>query len=158
MRTFTSMQFEQLTGPQLVKIYNDYAKFLGEKPVKKFQTKAIGQKRTWDLMAKAIGKHDDDQRKPEVVKPAKKVAAKKPKAKTEKRVTISSMCRDMILDGATNEEIFKALQENWGEERFGPDKRHYPAWYRGELRRKGALPPAFDPTNRDPNAVHTFED
>ena len=82
-------------------------------------------------------------------------AAKKPK---EKRVTISSLCRDMILDGATNEQIFIALQEKYGEERFGPDKRHYPAWYRCELRRKGELPPAFDRMNQDPNAVHKFED
>lgn len=82
-------------------------------------------------------------------------AAKKPK---EKRITISSLCRDMILDGATNDEIFATLQEKYGEERFGPDKRHYPVWYRCELRRKGALPPAFDRMNQDPNAVHKFED
>lgn len=88
----------------------------------------------------------------------KKSAVKKSKAKKEKRVTISSMCRDMILDGATNAEIFKALQDTYGEERFGTGKRHYPAWYRCELRRKGELPPAFDPINQDPNAVHVFED
>lgn len=90
----------------------------------------------------------------ETTKP-KKVKAK---AKKEKRVTISSMCRDMILDGATNAQIFESLQKNFGEERFGPEKRHYPAWYRCELRRKGQLPPAFDPINQDPNAVHMMED
>lgn len=84
----------------------------------------------------------------------------KPKRKTpkEKRTTISSLCRDMILDGATNAEIFAKLQETYGEERFDQDKRHYPAWYRCELRRKGALPPAFDPINQDPSAVHIIED
>ena len=83
---------------------------------------------------------------------------KKPKAKKTKRVTISSLCRDMILNGADNATIFKALQDKYGEERFGPDKRHYPAWYRCELRRKGQLPPAFDPVNQDPDAVHVVED
>lgn len=93
------------------------------------------------------------QTKPKTAKKIK--VAKKPK---EKRITISSLCRDMILDGATNDQIFTALQEKYGEERFGPDKRHYPAWYRCELRRKGELPPAFDRMNQDPNAVHKFED
>lgn len=88
-------------------------------------------------------------------KPIKKAPKKKPK---EKRITISSLCRDMILDGATNAEIFAKLQATYGEERFGPEKKHYPAWYRCELRRKGQLPPAFDPINQDPNAVHVMED
>ena len=92
-----------------------------------------------------------EQTKP---KPKKKAT----KVKKEKRVTISSLCRDMILDGADNAAIFKALQEKYGEERFGPEKRHYPAWYRCELRRKGELPPAFDPINQDPTAVHVVED
>lgn len=88
----------------------------------------------------------------------KQKAKAKPKARKEKRITISSMCRDMILNGASNEQIFNALQEKYGEERFGPEKRHYPAWYRCELRRKGQLPPAFDPINQDPSAVHILED
>ena len=92
-----------------------------------------------------------EQTKP---KPKKKA----PKVKKEKRVTISSLCRDMILNGSDNATIFKALQDKYGEERFGPEKRHYPAWYRCELRRKGELPPAFDPINQDPNAVHRLED
>lgn len=86
----------------------------------------------------------------------KKTKASKPPK--EKRTTISGLCRGMVLNGATNEEIFKALQERYGEERFGPEKRHYPAWYRCELRRKGELPPAFDYANQDTNVVHKFED
>lgn len=100
-------------------------------------------------------KHLADLKK-QAEKPSKKAkAVKKTKVK---RVTISSLCRDMILDGATNAEIFAKLQETYGEERFGPEKRHYPAWYRCELRRTGQLPPAFDPINQDPNAVHVMED
>ncbi len=94
-------------------------------------------------------------------------AAAKPKKestkpKKEPKVTISSLCRSMIIGGATNEEVFKALQEKFGEERFGPDKRYYPAWYRCEVRRAGTLPPMFDyPQQRanDPALVtRKFED
>lgn len=72
--------------------------------------------------------------------------------------TISNMCREMILNGYSNTEIFTALQEKFGEDRIGTNQRHYPSWYRCALRREGRLPPAFDCVNQDPNAVHKFED
>lgn len=81
------------------------------------------------------------------------------KAATSKAVrpinteTISGLCRSMILDGKDNESILKALKKKFGAKRF-EDKSHYPAWYRCELRRAGELPPAFDPSKRNPNAEH----
>ena len=81
------------------------------------------------------------------------------KVPKEKKITISSLCRDMILDGKSNEEILVALRKKFGEERFGPEKNSYPCWYRCELRRKGLLPPAFETsTQLDKNAIHKFED
>jgi len=78
---------------------------------------------------------------------------------TSTKITISSLCRSMILDGKTNEEILTALREEFGEERIGPEKRSYPCWYRCELRRKGELPPAFETsTQLNSNAIHRFED
>jgi len=165
MKTFTPSELEALTGPQLVSAYNEYAEFLGEPVVKKFSTKPIGQKRTWDLMAKAVRKCDSIQEEIRAkksvqvqVKAKPKKAAKKKPVKADKEPTISDLCRNMILDGATNDEIFKALQAKYGEERFNEDKKHYPAWYRCELRRKRELPPAFDPQTAADNIVRRFED
>lgn len=89
------------------------------------------------------------------------VADSKPKRKARKngkRVTISGMCRKLILDGKTNKEIFALLQEKFGEERINEGKQHYPAWYRCELRRKGQLPPAFDHPRREKGIGHIVEE
>lgn len=82
---------------------------------------------------------------------------KKSKPKKEKKVTISSYIRDLILDGKSNAQILSKLETKYGAE-WLEDKRHYPAWYRAELRRKGQLPPAFDTPRQDPSAVHKLED
>lgn len=87
-----------------------------------------------------------------------KQRAKTTSKKKEARVTISSFARDLILNGKTNDQIFAALQKEFGTDRIDYSKRHYPAWYRCELRRKGELPPAFDPERQDSNAIHRLED
>ena len=51
-------------------------------------------------------------------------------------VSVASFMRDLILAGHTNEEVWKAAQAAYG---LDAKKRGYPAWYRTELRRKGAL-------------------
>jgi len=81
---------------------------------------------------------DDD----EPAKPAPKAAAKPAKAapapKAPKR-TVSSVARDLIRAGKSNEEVFAALQ---AEFKLGADKKSYPAWYRSDLKRKGEVIPA----------------
>lgn len=81
--------------------YNARAAASGKKPIKKFTCSlAIAQRR---------------------------VAALPPVAKA---TSIAGRCRQLIRDGATNDEIFKRLKL--------PDaKRHYPQWYRAQLRRDG---------------------
>lgn len=109
---------------------------------------------------------EDDKPAAKKKKPSKKTSSKKTSKKAEAkepvtdRVTISGMCRSMILDGSSNEDILEALRTEFGEERFGPEKNHYPTWYRCELRRKGELPPAFDNNvvGKDDGSIHKFED
>jgi hypothetical protein len=72
----------------------------------------------------------------------------KPKAKTAKvgrrntdpvvKVsTISTMARELILDGKTNQEVWEVLQAKFN---LDDSKRHYPTWYRCEMKRTGLLP------------------
>lgn len=62
----------------------------------------------------------------------------KPKAPAKKsaKPSISGMAREMILAGKTNEEIWEALKSTFD---LDHSKRHYPVWYRCEMKRKGKL-------------------
>ena len=72
-------------------------------------------------------------------------AANKPrKPRVAKKVTISGLARELILNGHTNVEVFNKLQIHFGEDRINEDHMHYPSWYRCELRRKGLLPKHLD--------------
>lgn len=68
------------------------------------------------------------------VKAAEK-SLKKPAAKA-KKPTVSSVAREAILKGKANDAVFKLLQEQF---KLDDSKKHYPAWYRSELRRKGLI-------------------
>jgi hypothetical protein len=72
-------------------------------------------------------------------KPAPKTPAKpaaKPATAPAGKPTMSSVARDMILAGKTNEEVTAALKAKFGL----PEKhKHYASWYRADLVRKGAL-------------------
>jgi hypothetical protein len=46
------------------------------------------------------------------------------------------VARDLILAGKTNEEVWVALKEQF---KLSDDKRHYPTWYRCQLKRAGKL-------------------
>jgi hypothetical protein len=75
--------------------------------------------------------------KPKAAKPPKahkKVATKVVKTKTEKpaRISCSSVARDLILAGKTNEEVWKVIKDQF---KLSDDKRHYPTWYRCQLNR-----------------------
>lgn len=57
--------------------------------------------------------------------------------KTTKRVGISQTARDLILAGKTNQEVWEVLKEAFN---LDDSKKHYPTWYRCELKRTGKLP------------------
>lgn len=56
--------------------------------------------------------------------------------KAAKRVGISQTARDLILAGKTNAEVWAVLQAQF---KLDDGKKHYPTWYRSELKRKGLL-------------------
>lgn len=56
--------------------------------------------------------------------------------KAAKRVGISQTARDLILAGKTNAEVWAVLQAQF---KLDDSKKHYPTWYRSELKRKGLL-------------------
>lgn len=69
---------------------------------------------------------------------SKPAAAKSDAIKpAKKREGISQTARDLILAGKTNEEVWEVLQQTFNLDR---SKRHYPTWYRCEMKRKGLLP------------------
>lgn len=71
-------------------------------------------------------------------KPAETKAAKAP-ASTEtksKRTGISVTARELILAGKTNQEVWAELKQQFD---LDDSKKHYPTWYRCEMKRKGQL-------------------
>lgn len=77
------------------------------------------------------------------LQPTKTKVAKKPTDKVQKpkvkpaRESVSSVARSLIFTGKTNDEIWEVLQARFNLDR---SKRHYPTWYRCEMKRKGLLP------------------
>lgn len=75
--------------------------------------------------------------KAEVAKPAKAGRrAADPEVTKPKRQGVSSMARDLILAGKTNQEVWAAIKEAFN---LDDNKKHYPSWYRCELKRAGKL-------------------
>lgn len=56
---------------------------------------------------------------------------------TTKRQGVSQMARDLILAGKTNQEVWDIIKPAFN---LDDSKKHYPTWYRCELKRKGQLP------------------
>ena len=71
-------------------------------------------------------------------KPAKTKATKAPASAEAKpkRTGISATARALILAGKTNQEVWAALKQQFN---LDDSKKHYPTWYRCELKRKGQL-------------------
>lgn len=109
----TLKEIEAMTAAELVAFYNAFEK--PEKPVSKFSSRKVGVER----VTKAIQE-------------AKKA---QPQA-TSSKVTVASRCRELILAGKDNEEIFKIVKKQFDM----PDtKKSWPGWYRNEMRRKGLI-------------------
>ena len=69
-------------------------------------------------------------------KPKAPKAAKAPKVKTERKASCSAVARELILAGKTNAEVWAVIQKQF---ELGDDKKHYPTWYRCQLKRQGKL-------------------
>lgn len=79
--------------------------------------------------ALAVVKENKKAEKAAKEKPAQ--AAKEKPAK-EKAETVASFMRRLIVEGKTNEEVFTEAVAKFG---IGEEKKHYPSWYRCQLKR-----------------------
>jgi hypothetical protein len=74
------------------------------------------------------------------VAPATAAKAQKEKgeeaAAKSKSVSVSAFMQQLILEGLTNEEVWKRAKPLY---KLNDNKKHYPAWYRSHLRRNGKL-------------------
>lgn len=76
--------------------------------------------------------HKQAQKKAAKGQPVMK-SVKEPK---EKKATVSSRAREMIIAGASSDEVWKMMQDEFG---LGDDKKSYPNWYRRECVKKGLI-------------------
>lgn len=53
-----------------------------------------------------------------------------------KKLGISATARELILSGKTNQEVWEVLKQQFN---LNDSKRHYPTWYRCEMKRTGLL-------------------
>jgi hypothetical protein len=98
----------------------------------------------------AAAAHLESLKNTKPIEAAKPAVAKKPKvAKAGRRDTdavveakvkkmgISATARELILSGKTNQEVWEALKQQFN---LDDSKKHYPTWYRCEMKRTGLLP------------------
>ncbi len=69
------------------------------------------------------------------VKAEKPTKTEKP-PKAEKKVSVSQAMRDLIIAGKTNDEVWAKVKEQFN---LDDSKKHYPAWYRSDLKKKGLI-------------------
>lgn len=79
-----------------------------------------------------------DEKKPEVVivklsNDDKKITEKVAKSQGD---TVSTVSRELILAGKTNKEVWVIIKAKF---KLEDNKKHYPAWYRSEMKRSGKL-------------------
>lgn len=65
-------------------------------------------------------------------------ATHRPKTDHDKpeRISCSSVAKDLILAGKTNQEVWDVISKQF---KLDATKKHYPTWYRCQLKRKGEL-------------------
>jgi hypothetical protein len=100
----------------------------------------------------AAAAHLGSLKNPKPVEEAKPVAAKEPKVvkagrravdpvvaveAKPKKMGISATARELILSGKTNQEVWEVLKQQFN---LDDSKKHYPTWYRCEMKRTGMLP------------------
>ncbi len=74
--------------------------------------------------------------KAKVIKAGRRAADPVVEAKPKKMGT-SATARELILSGKTNQEVWEVLKQQFN---LDDSKKHYPTWYRCEMKRTGLLP------------------
>lgn len=69
------------------------------------------------------------------IKKEKEKQKEKEKPEKPPRVTVAGVARDLIKAGEPNEAIWAVLKKTF---HLNESKKHYPGWYRSELKRKKA--------------------
>lgn len=115
MTNFRQIDLSAQTVTQLVAIAAQVAAKLGVTfTTTKFKDKATAIKRVSALIAQ--------------------LPAETTKKSGKREGTVSAVARQLILDGKTNKEVWAIIQPQF---KLDDSKKHYPAWYRAELRRNG---------------------
>jgi hypothetical protein len=65
-----------------------------------------------------------------------KAVAKPAPAASTKKTSISATARSLILDGKTNQEVWEIIKSEFN---LDDSKKHYPTWYRCEMKRTGMI-------------------
>ena len=60
----------------------------------------------------------------------------KPKTSKTPRTSCSSVAKELILSGKTNQEVWDVISKQF---KLDATKKHYPTWYRYQLKRRGEL-------------------
>ena len=122
---FTPDQLIKMTITELTAAYNELP---GVKPIKKFETKLKGIERYVAAAPKVLAAA------PKVLAAAPKVLAAAPKVPaSEKGRGVSGRCRELILQGLPNSEIWSIIQPEFN---LDDSKKYYPAWNRSDMARK----------------------
>jgi hypothetical protein len=99
----------------------------GDKPTEQ-EPKNVGIKVSKEVVGDALKLAQDS-------KPLTTDEIAKKKVKPED-TTVSSLSRKLILDGKTNKEVWAVIKAKF---KLEDNKKHYPAWYRSEMKRSGKL-------------------
>jgi len=97
----------------------------------------VGDKFECKLGAAAAHLESLKNPKPVVTEEPKTKVAKKAIEPKAKKAGISATARELILSGKTNQEVWEALKQQFN---LDDSKKHYPTWYRCEMKRTGLLP------------------
>jgi len=129
MTTPTYAQIELMTIAQMTVFWNGHCATVNRTPIKKFTDKAQGIKRCEEL-AQFL--------RTEAAKTAEKTTkpAKQDKPKTERKASVSGTCQRMILDGASNADIWAVIKVQFN---LDDAKKYYPTWNRAMMVRKGLI-------------------
>lgn len=95
----------------------------------------VGDKFECKLGAAAAHLESLKNPKPVEAKPVK--TTKKTAEPKAKKTGISATARELILSGKTNQEVWEVLKQQFN---LDDSKKHYPTWYRCEMKRTGLLP------------------
>jgi hypothetical protein len=72
------------------------------------------------------------------IKPAAKIPSGPGRLKNsgDRKPSLAARARELILAGKDNDAVFVVLQREFG---ISEQKKHYPSWYRSQLKRQGLL-------------------